>query len=458
MDDDGAPVIVVGGGIAGLTAAFRLHQAGCRVLVLDRSGPEEIGGRMATVHQGGFHINTGALLLPRSYRHVLRLAEQVGAAKEILTAGRIAGVFRDGAIHPIPLEPKTATVKSRLIRSLRATDLAKIAVDFSRMRRKLRWHDLTRAAPHDFGTIHDYCRRRGLRADVRDYLLALFPSGLALTEADETSIVTAFFLINAIMACSGGFTSATGVGFLPRALATRLTVLHGAQVTSVEARRQEASVTWTDHDGGERVRSAAAVVLAVPLPQAAGLCPALPEQLRDYFTRVRYARSVHVAFGLDRATAERAATLHIPRTGSTMVAYGLEHNQARGRVRDGTGLVMAYMRGHWSGANWESDDDEVVHHALAETRGLGILPELDSHITTTRVGRVRQATVMRGPGEYRHVARIAPLLREQAPLHFAGSDYLGQSCVNGALVSGERAAADVLDALRRSGRVPLPSR
>ena len=52
-----ADVVVVGGGLAGLTAASLLGRAGRRVTLLERS--HVLGGRAATTSDDGFHLNLG---------------------------------------------------------------------------------------------------------------------------------------------------------------------------------------------------------------------------------------------------------------------------------------------------------------------------------------------------------------------------------------------------------------
>src|SRR5258708_2450074 len=56
--------IVVGGGIAGLTAAVALAQKGCKVAVYEQS--KNFGGRAATQHQDGFSLNLGPHALYRN--------------------------------------------------------------------------------------------------------------------------------------------------------------------------------------------------------------------------------------------------------------------------------------------------------------------------------------------------------------------------------------------------------
>jgi hypothetical protein len=59
-DDAGAPVdvVVVGAGLAGLAAAGRLEQAGCRVVLVDKG--RSVGGRLATRRVGGASLDHGA--------------------------------------------------------------------------------------------------------------------------------------------------------------------------------------------------------------------------------------------------------------------------------------------------------------------------------------------------------------------------------------------------------------
>ena len=48
-EDAMSPVLVIGGGIAGLTAAVELADAGCDVILVEKS--PSLGGRVARMHQ-----------------------------------------------------------------------------------------------------------------------------------------------------------------------------------------------------------------------------------------------------------------------------------------------------------------------------------------------------------------------------------------------------------------------
>jgi oxygen-dependent protoporphyrinogen oxidase len=67
---------VIGAGLSGLTAAYRLAQRGWEVDVFERA--EAVGGRTRTVRAGGYTIDTGASALSSSYNASLALVAEVG--------------------------------------------------------------------------------------------------------------------------------------------------------------------------------------------------------------------------------------------------------------------------------------------------------------------------------------------------------------------------------------------
>lgn len=74
-----AEVVVVGAGIAGLTAAYRLHQAGVRVRVFEAQN--RIGGRMLSIRNhfaDGQIAELGAELIDTGHQHMRALAAELG--------------------------------------------------------------------------------------------------------------------------------------------------------------------------------------------------------------------------------------------------------------------------------------------------------------------------------------------------------------------------------------------
>lgn len=84
-------VIVVGAGLAGLSAAFRLKQAGVEVTVLESN--DRVGGRAASSRRGdGFIMNRSATVIGVSYKAMLALARDVGVASQIVKVPTGVGI------------------------------------------------------------------------------------------------------------------------------------------------------------------------------------------------------------------------------------------------------------------------------------------------------------------------------------------------------------------------------
>ena len=92
-------VAVVGAGIAGLTAALDLVEAGCDVVVLE--GSDAVGGKLRTQRVGDLVVDVGAEALLNRRPEAVDLARRVGA--ELTHPGTTsASIWTRGALRPLP--------------------------------------------------------------------------------------------------------------------------------------------------------------------------------------------------------------------------------------------------------------------------------------------------------------------------------------------------------------------
>src|SRR5262249_24185124 len=91
---------IVGAGLAGLTAGYRLQSA--RMQVDGFEAPNSPGGRVQTVRRDGYAIDTGASALGSTYHSYMSLAREVGIAMRP-TAPHI-GIRRAGATHLLDMD------------------------------------------------------------------------------------------------------------------------------------------------------------------------------------------------------------------------------------------------------------------------------------------------------------------------------------------------------------------
>jgi predicted NAD/FAD-dependent oxidoreductase len=72
------PVVIIGGGLAGLTCAKQLHTAGVEFMLLEAS--DGVGGRVRTDKVDGFLLDRGFQVLLRTYKIPYALPNQTSPA------------------------------------------------------------------------------------------------------------------------------------------------------------------------------------------------------------------------------------------------------------------------------------------------------------------------------------------------------------------------------------------
>jgi len=99
-----AEVVVVGGGIAGLTAAYKVRQAGHAVRVLEAQAFP--GGNVRTIARDGFRMEIGPHSFMGSSECVWRLTGELALehmAEPARSASRNRYIYRSGRLHPLPM-------------------------------------------------------------------------------------------------------------------------------------------------------------------------------------------------------------------------------------------------------------------------------------------------------------------------------------------------------------------
>ncbi|MFE7455934.1 protoporphyrinogen/coproporphyrinogen oxidase [Streptomyces sp. NPDC057554] len=439
--------IVVGAGIAGLTAAWRLRQAGLRVRVLER-GPAA-GGRMRTVEHDGFRVELGASILGRNYTGMLGLIEELGLSQQFGPSSTLCGFGRDDTVHRLRTDSRADLLRTRLVGLRTKAAVFRALPNFLAHRRRLDWDTMDRNTYLDTLSATQYARRHLTREAIDHLCEPLFGGGIVLASPDRMAAADMLFYTAKLLVPH--FNSPQGVGLLTRTLADRLPVELNSPVTSVRRDADGLSVTWRDgKEGGgageERTERADAVVVAVPAPQVPGILPDLSAPDRDYLSSVPYSRALIVSLGLERPPPERAFALFLARrTHPALVGVELHHNKIPGRVDDGRGLITLHPRQEFTDLWWDADDTTVTEQAV--TAAGAVFPGLRETVLTSHVSRQDPALVVRPPGGYADLRAFNARRRAADPRLQLAGDYFGPSSTYGALRSGEQAAARLLSHL-----------
>jgi protoporphyrinogen/coproporphyrinogen III oxidase len=90
---------IVGAGLSGLTAGYRLQQAGWDVDVFEAT--DTPGGRVQTERADGYAIDTGASALGSTYHSYIALARELGV--ELRPTAPFIAIRRGGTTHVLDM-------------------------------------------------------------------------------------------------------------------------------------------------------------------------------------------------------------------------------------------------------------------------------------------------------------------------------------------------------------------
>ncbi|EME55022.1 NAD(P)/FAD-dependent oxidoreductase [Amycolatopsis decaplanina] len=258
-------VVIVGAGLAGLSAGLHLHRAGFSCVVLEAG--DEVGGRVRTDVVDGFRLDRGFQILNPAYPAIRRLVdvESLRLGK-FWRAVRVADGDRRSLLgNPVDTPKALRDVVAR--RYLSVKDLAALGAFTVRVA----GGPADTIVNGDDRTTAEELRRAGMSARAVDTVLRPFLSGVFL-EADLVTSSRFFQLVWRSFLRSAPSLPALGMGELPRRLARSLPsawVRTGTPVGEVGTGR----VRTADGD----VWNARAVVVATDGSTAARLVDGVPE-------------------------------------------------------------------------------------------------------------------------------------------------------------------------------------
>lgn len=277
-------VVVVGGGLAGLTAARRLHRQNIDVRVLEAN--DRVGGRTLTRDVGGEAVDLGAQWIGPSQHHIHGLVEEfgIGTFDQFNEGESLIRAGGSSARHTDPIRGLGLASQLNLLYAIRQLDQRCREVPLDRPSdapNADKWDAVTVATWRD-----RYLKTTAARAAFDAIFRALFTS-----EPEELSYLYFLFYLNA----AGGFGPITAVE--GGAQQTRLTggTQQISQAMAVELGDRVhlgAPAHTINHDGGVQVQAddltvtGEYAVVAIP-PAMAGRIdydPALPAS-RDGLTQ-----------------------------------------------------------------------------------------------------------------------------------------------------------------------------
>ena len=426
-------VLVIGGGISGLSAAFELSQRGVPFTLLEASS--RLGGLIQTEHVDGFTIEAGPDSVLVQKPAALQLAGELGLTPRLISTSppRTAFVLKDGRLYRIP-SPSVlgipVTWKALLEYDLLSWPArARLALD----------RVVPRGRKEDESVGSFFARRFG--ASTVSLIAEPLLGGIHAGNIDALSIHSLFPRFvdaekrrgSVLRGFARTHQPSTGEGMF-RSLSSGMSEL----VSAIEARLPSGSVrlgapasSLAKTEGGWRVRAGGAdlradrVVLAAPAHAAAALLSSVDAEAARLCSEVRYVSTASVALAWPRASVAH------PLAGSGFVV-ARRHNAVRitactwvsskwaGRAPAGAVLLRAFVGGAHDPAAVDVPDEsliEIVSRDLSGVLGITGAPLFG------RVYRWRHAGAQHDVGQLARMTRIEARLSRYPGLFVAGSGF-----------------------------------
>jgi protoporphyrinogen/coproporphyrinogen III oxidase len=458
-------VVVVGGGVSGLTTAFRLQQRGLAVEVLE-AGPRA-GGVIGTRNRDGFLFETGPNSTLDTTPLINALLADLGIAGERRDASAVAAtrfIVRGGTLLALPTSPP-AFLTTR-------------AFSLGAKLRLLREPFIAPARSGVEESIAAFVRRR-LGREFLDYAIDPFVSGIYAGDPERISVPAAFPRLHALEQKYGSlikgqiagarerkrsteqaknvaasFSFASGMQTLTDALVRRTACVHtGLRVERVVRHDDGMYTVEGDASGAPFTRRARAVVLSVAAGAAAELVRVLAPAAAEALAAIDYA-PVAVA-----ASAYRRADVAHPLAGFGFLVPKKERrailgslfssSMFAGRAPDGAVLLTSFIGGRRNPELPAKPDAELapmVHAELAALVGAAGAP------LWTEITRWPRAIPQYDLGHLGRLAHVDAAENALPGLRFCAS-YRGGVAV-GDCIKSAHATAEAMAELLAAARQP----
>jgi oxygen-dependent protoporphyrinogen oxidase len=305
-------VIVIGSGISGLTCAYRLLEAGRRVLLLERA--PRFGGAIRSAREGEWLIEAGPNSTLETTPLLTALIRDAGVEDKKLYASDASKnryILRDGDLRPLPMSPP-AFLATKLFST--GAKLALFAEPFRKP-----------SSPESKETVSEFVRRR-LGQEFLDYAINPFVAGVYAGDPDLLSVKAAFPKLFALEQKYGSlikgqirgakerkrsgetekqtarmFSFVDGMQTLTDALAAKLPdALHSVEVHDMRPITDDSGARWrvdAQHAEEEKSFTAATLIVATPAAAAGRLSAGFAPQLESTLGGIPYPAVAEVITG-----------------------------------------------------------------------------------------------------------------------------------------------------------------
>ena len=402
-------VVIVGGGIAGLTVAYRLDNS--NVLLLEKE--TVVGGRTLSINMGPYVFNQGAQMIPGGETNVAKLAKELEVDLTLINKTKTSTYINDKFV--------IASSEFKYLLSLPIPLVEKIKMGLKILNMRFRYSNVVDKSPRSYDPKFQELDKKSLVDlwNIRDPdVKALWDSISKSSSTLRADEVASFQPVNTFLHhAADEFFVEGGTVEVTRALAnqTAARVETGATVTRVTPNDMGVAIHYERNGTTHRVQ-ARKCVMSVPAPLALSVLSDLPDAKRTALAQCEYGSMSSSAFLVDTPSEYLfgKGNWRVPVVGMTTIGIGdPTFTFPEGmKLQDGRGLIRLYAGDCGSRMLQNISDEEALDvfendlfRIFPDARGL-VLERSIKHwpyaICPWRIGRLDVIDDIRSPHDNIH--------------------------------------------------------
>ncbi len=458
------PVLIIGGGISGLSAAYYLNQAGIRATIVDR-GPRP-GGVIQTTLRDGCVLEAGPDSFLAQKPWALDLIRDVGLGDQVIGSNdhqRITYILRRGKLVTMP-----AGLMMMVPTKVWPMAVTPLVGWGTKIRMGL---DLLRRPPgeREERSVSDFLREH-YGQEAIDYLAEPLLAGVYGGDPGQLSanaVIPRFVEMEAkygslsrgMLAAprphSGGSLFQTLQGGLGQ-LVDKLVPSAESAVGQVCNLCRAADQSFEARVNGD-ILCADQIIIAAPAHSAAALIRTIDGQLATLLETIPYTSSLIIGLVYDKQTLGRDLKgfgFLVPKTErQDLVACTIVNNKFPHRAPENRTVLRCFM----GGDSLAGSDAEIIQTTQRELRRI---LNITADPLSTQIARWPQSMAQYTLGHARRVAEIEACLKRVPGLHLAGNAYHGigvPDCVRAGKMAAEAVAASHTHSTSAMARYKTPN-